>query len=136
MGLRALPLTPPHANFLPNTGVAQSSNHGFNSKRPKFRVLAKQDKGNTKEEPKKQSLFSSVTEALDFSQVRSAQDAELLEEARQATSSGERMSREQVCQIKGLYIYMYLFTIQMCQLSICLYGFVCEFAKWVFLVYV
>lgn len=100
MGLRTLPLTPPHANFLPNIGVTQpsKSNHGFNSKRSKFRVLAKQDKGDKKEEPKKQSLFSSVTEALDFSQVRSEQDAELLEEAREATKSGEKMSREQVFQ--------------------------------------
>ncbi|KAF3433283.1 hypothetical protein FNV43_RR24385 [Rhamnella rubrinervis] len=97
MGLRTLPLTPPHANFLPNIGVTQQpSRHGFNSKRSKFRVLARQDKGgDKKEEPKKQSLFSSVTEALDFSQVRSEQDAELLEEAREATRSGERMNREQ-----------------------------------------
>ncbi|KAG9440063.1 hypothetical protein H6P81_020228 [Aristolochia fimbriata] len=43
----------------------------------------------------KQSLFSSVAEALDFSQVRSAQDAELIEEAREATKSGSRMTREQ-----------------------------------------
>lgn len=40
-------------------------------------------------------MFSSVTEALDFSQVRSAKDAELIDEAREATQSGERMSREQ-----------------------------------------
>ncbi|XP_041995722.1 uncharacterized protein LOC121745841 [Salvia splendens] len=43
---------------------------------------------------RKQNLFESVTEALDFSQVRSARDAELLEEARQATKSGDQMSRE------------------------------------------
>ncbi|KAI3993644.1 hypothetical protein MKX01_002657 [Papaver californicum] len=66
----------------------------------KFRtVWAKQGKDdeNEKEEPKKrkQSLFSSVTEALDFSQVRSAEDAVLIEEARDATKSGKRMNQEQ-----------------------------------------
>lgn len=61
-----------------------------------FKISAKTESGN-EEEPKKskQSLFSSVTEALDFSQVRSAKDAELLEEARENTSSGGRMTREQ-----------------------------------------
>ncbi|KAG6418551.1 hypothetical protein SASPL_120755 [Salvia splendens] len=44
---------------------------------------------------RKQNLFESVTEALDFSQVRSARDAKLLEQARQATKSGDQMSREQ-----------------------------------------
>lgn len=44
----------------------------------------------------KKSLFSSVTEALDFSAVRSTRDAELLDDARQATKAGGRMSREQV----------------------------------------
>lgn len=51
-------------------------------------------KGN--EEGNKQSLFGSITEALDFSQVRSEKDAELLYEARESTKSGERMTREQV----------------------------------------
>lgn len=68
----------------------------------KFRVSAKQEK---QEEKKKQSLFSSVTEALDFSQVRSAEDAQLIEEAREATKSGERMSREQVYILYSSYSY-------------------------------
>lgn len=62
-------------------------------------ISAKAKKEDTQEagkNKKKQSLFSSVTEALDFSQVRSARDAELLDEAREKTQSGERMSREQV----------------------------------------
>lgn len=99
MGLRALPaLTPPRSNFLPNLNVTQfssKSNNGAHKKKSSnFRVLAAEKE----EEPKKskQSLFSSVTEALDFSQVRSAQDAELLEDARQATRIGEKMNREQV----------------------------------------
>lgn len=44
----------------------------------------------------KQSLFGSVTEALDFSQVRSAEDAGLLDEAREATRAGGRMNKAQV----------------------------------------
>ncbi|XP_024026036.1 uncharacterized protein LOC112092934 [Morus notabilis] len=93
MGLRTLPLTPPRTNFLSNLGLTQiSSNHLADNKSSKFRVLAKKEEESQK---KKQSLFSSVTEALDFSQVRSAEDAELLEEARQATRSGEKMTRQQ-----------------------------------------
>ncbi|OVA19667.1 hypothetical protein BVC80_8585g10 [Macleaya cordata] len=62
------------------------------------KVWAKQEeKDNKKEEPKKrkQSLFGSVTEALDFSQVRSAEDAALLDEAREATKSGGKLNKEQ-----------------------------------------
>ncbi|XP_061996244.1 uncharacterized protein LOC133714182 [Rosa rugosa] len=99
--LRTLPVTPPRGSFLSNFGAAESSsksNFKFN-KKSQFRVLAKTEKGEKEEEeePKKrkQSLFSSVTEALDFSQTRSEEDALLLEDARQATKSGEQMSREQ-----------------------------------------
>ena len=100
--LRTLPVTPPHGNFLSNFGAPESlSKSKFRfSKKSQFRVLAKTEKGGKEdeEEPKKrkQSLFSSVTEALDFSQTRSEEDALLLEDARQATKSGEKMSREQV----------------------------------------
>ncbi|XP_010931347.1 uncharacterized protein [Elaeis guineensis] len=60
-------------------------------------VWAKKDASEEKGEAEKskQSLFGSVTEALDFSQVRSSEDAQLLEEAREATRSGGKMSREQ-----------------------------------------
>ncbi|KAG8054932.1 hypothetical protein GUJ93_ZPchr0001g32364 [Zizania palustris] len=47
------------------------------------------------EKGSKQSLFGSITEALDFSQVRSEKDAELLYEAREATKDGGRMTKEQ-----------------------------------------
>lgn len=57
-----------------------------------MRAYAKGD-----EEGDKQSLFGSITEALDFSQVRSEKDAELLYEARESTKGGGRMTREQVC---------------------------------------
>src|SRR4051794_11468242 len=53
--------------------------------------------GNGKErEEDKKSLFTSLTDALDFAAVRSEKDAELLQDARDATKSGEKMSREQV----------------------------------------
>jgi len=99
MGLRALPLPSSHntVSYLPHVAggvrVSKFVKH-------KFRVSAQSEKGK-KEEGKekkqsKQSLFGSVTDALDFSQVRSPEDADLLEDAREATRSGERMSREQV----------------------------------------
>ncbi|KAL3717918.1 hypothetical protein ACJRO7_003104 [Eucalyptus globulus] len=98
MGLRALPLPSSHntVSYLPHVagGVRVSKFVKY-----KFRVSAQSEKGK-KEEGKekkqsKQSLFGSVTDALDFSQVRSPEDADLLEDAREATRSGERMSREQ-----------------------------------------
>ncbi|KAL4620703.1 hypothetical protein ACB092_06G174600 [Castanea dentata] len=98
MGLRTLPLTP-HGNLPSNFGVAQSlSNHRIRfNKSFKFTVSAKSEKDDQKEEPKEsnQSLFGNITEALDFSQVRSAEDAQLLDEAREFTRSGGRMNREQ-----------------------------------------
>ncbi|XP_021296876.1 uncharacterized protein LOC110426103 [Herrania umbratica] len=96
MGLRALPLSPSQNSVPPHVGLPQHfSTHRF-SRSSTYRVSAKKE-NDEKEEPKKskQSLFSSVTEALDFSQVRSVKDAELLGEAREATKSGGRMSREQ-----------------------------------------
>lgn len=66
---------------------------GSVSPRSSVRAYAK---GN--EEGDKQSLFGSITEALDFSQVRSEKDAELLYEARESTKAGGRMTREQVCK--------------------------------------
>lgn len=50
-----------------------------------------------KKEATKTSFFTSITDALDFAQTRSEKDAELLADAREATQSGEKMSREQVC---------------------------------------
>ena len=56
--------------------------------------------GNGKDEKKveKKSIFTSVTDALDFAQVRSDADAELLYDARRATKSGEKMTSEQVAK--------------------------------------
>lgn len=78
-----------HKNF---PGVQNLSNLKSNRTSYRFIVSAKVDENKNKN---KQSLFSSVTEALDFSQVRSVKDAELLQDAREATMSGGRMSRAQ-----------------------------------------
>lgn len=63
-------------------------------------------KENGKEEKKveKKSIFTSVTDALDFAQVRSDADAELLYDARQATKSGEKMNPEQVARISTSFL--------------------------------
>lgn len=103
--LRTLPVTPPHGNFLSNFGAAESlskSNFKFN-KKSQFRVLAKTEKGDKEEEEEEPKKWKqSLLEALDFSQTRSEEDALLLEDARQATKSGEKMSKEQVCNIQVL----------------------------------
>jgi len=91
MAMRALPLTPSKSS-------AFGAHHTMPSFRPSggslrsVRAYAKGDE----EEGNKQSLFGSITEALDFSQVRSEKDAELLYEAREKTKGGGRMTREQV----------------------------------------
>ncbi|KAL2526771.1 hypothetical protein Adt_11831 [Abeliophyllum distichum] len=98
MGLRALPLSSSQSGLLPATGILQKySKYNSNSRTLKFVIFSAKKENGSEEEPKKkkQSLFSSVTEALDFSQVRSSKDAELLDEAAEATQSGERMTREQ-----------------------------------------
>ncbi|GLT94595.1 hypothetical protein SLE2022_123260 [Rubroshorea leprosula] len=98
MGLRTLPLSPSQQGFLPlplplpppppHPLCAGAGRERFKRSCARLRVSA------SKEE-RKPSVFSAITDALDFSQVRSSKDAELLEEARESTSSGERMTREQ-----------------------------------------
>lgn len=103
MGLRALPLSPSQTGFVPSLGVAQNLyKHSLNyNKSFKLRVVsAKSEEEDEKPNRRKQNLFESVTEALDFAQVRSAEDAQLIDEARDATQSGERMTREQVTLIQ------------------------------------
>lgn len=98
MGLGTLPLTPPYyyTSFSSKSGLVNNTKNwrGFNRSK-KLIVSAKQEK-KEEEDKNKQSFFTSVTDALDFSQARSAEDALLIEEAREATKSGEKMSREQV----------------------------------------
>ncbi|XP_058110602.1 uncharacterized protein LOC131253573 [Magnolia sinica] len=99
--MRALPLSSSHNCYCPSIGQLSPSISTCRGavKTPNFGgVWAKlEEKGGEEEEAKKskQSLFGSITEALDFSQVRSAEDALLLEEATEKTKSGGRMSKEQ-----------------------------------------
>ncbi|XP_047940449.1 uncharacterized protein LOC125187844 [Salvia hispanica] len=101
MGLRAVPLSPSQNGLIFSPTHVQPYLHCRRSSlKVGVVVFAKKVNGEEEKEgeaiPKrKQNLFESVTEALDFSQVRSARDAELLEQARQATKSGDQMSREQ-----------------------------------------
>lgn len=120
MGLRALPLSPSQNGFFPNSGITQLgvnqslTKHGAIQRRPKFRrVSAKLENEEEELKKDKQSLFGMVTDALDFAQVRSEEDAQLLEEAREATKSGEKMSKEQVymeqAQKYPLHVYIHGF---------------------------
>ncbi|CAN0919885.1 hypothetical protein LINGRAHAP2_LOCUS31715 [Linum grandiflorum] len=97
--IRASPATTSSSTLtlLPSTSSSSSYLTGNgNQRRRRLRTL--RTGATASEEPKKkskQSLFTSLTDALDFAQVRSEKDAELLEEARENTQSGGRMSREQ-----------------------------------------
>lgn len=103
MGFRVLPLSPSQSGFICKTRIAPSLPKYHGRRNNSFVVLSARKDDNTsepkKEKQQQQSLFSSVTEALDFSQVRSEKDAELLEDAREATKSGGRMSKEQVINL-------------------------------------
>lgn len=94
MGFGALHLSPSPSGFASNVGFAQNLSSYRLNRVSTLRVHAKKEE----QDPKKssQSLFSNITEALDFSQVRSREDAQLLEDARETTRSGSQMSREQV----------------------------------------
>ncbi|KAJ0975506.1 hypothetical protein J5N97_017471 [Dioscorea zingiberensis] len=100
MSMRALPLSSSQ-NCCPPFTVLSSNSKALKGNETYINyggVKAMSEKnGGQKEEPKKskQSLFTNLTEALDFSQVRSSEDAQLLEEAREATKSGGKMSQEQ-----------------------------------------
>ncbi|KAH9608991.1 hypothetical protein KSS87_001919 [Heliosperma pusillum] len=99
MGFRTLPLSSSQNGLLPQPlPSTRSTIRYIRAGHRQLRVVsAKNEDEGDKEESKqsKQSLFTSITDALDFAQVRSAQDAELLENAREATKSGGQMSREQ-----------------------------------------
>ncbi|KAA0067508.1 hypothetical protein IC582_023968 [Cucumis melo] len=90
-------ISPSHGGFPSQLGQGWKSVRGRPDRRSSnLRVMA--EKGEERESvggENKKSLFSSVTEALDFSAVRSSRDAELLDDARQATKAGGRMTREQ-----------------------------------------
>ncbi|KAL0914937.1 hypothetical protein M5K25_015329, partial [Dendrobium thyrsiflorum] len=100
MGMRALPLSSSH-NCFPKSISLSSKSITLRCNRAITRVggiwATAEQNGEEEGEQKisKQSLFSSITEALDFSQARSSQDAQLIEEAKEATKSGGKMNREQ-----------------------------------------
>ncbi|CAD5184332.1 uncharacterized protein LOC135595190 [Musa acuminata AAA Group] len=101
MEMRALPLSSSHNCCPPTLGSCNSRcapRASACSVRP-GRVWAMTEEKKSGEEgatkKSKQSLFGSITEALDFSQVRSSQDAVLIEDAREITRSGKKMTREQ-----------------------------------------
>ncbi|CAH8333144.1 unnamed protein product [Eruca vesicaria subsp. sativa] len=95
MGLRALPLQH-NAGFISTTKVPISRNWPRISRNPRWVVVsAKQEKDEEKKREDETSLFTRLTDALDFAQVRSEKDAELLYEAREATKSGGKMNKEQ-----------------------------------------
>lgn len=102
MGLRALPLSPSQNGLFPNSGITQFGTnkslikHGAIKRTSKFRRVSAKSENEEESKKEKQSLFGMVTDALDFAQVRSEADAELLEEAREATKSGKKMNKEQV----------------------------------------
>lgn len=106
MSMRTLSLSSSQNYYIPPSIVQSSANNalkgnGNSIKYGGIKAMAEKNDGQ-KEKPKeksKQSLFTNLTDALDFSQVRSSQDAQLLEEAREATKTGGKMSREQVCSI-------------------------------------
>jgi hypothetical protein len=58
------------------------------------RAAGKENQGKGEEEEEKKSLFTRLTDALASAAVRSNKDAALLQEARQATKLGDKMSRE------------------------------------------
>ncbi|KAF7031380.1 hypothetical protein CFC21_042719 [Triticum aestivum] len=101
MAMRALALSP-----------SQSSSFGLHQSMPSFkpssasparpvRAYAKADEQEEeKKKVPKQSLFGNITEALDFSQVRSEKDAELLYEARDSIKDEGRMTREQYAALR------------------------------------
>ncbi|CAL9098044.1 hypothetical protein MUK42_37769 [Musa troglodytarum] len=101
MDMRALPLSSSH-NCCPATLRSCTSRCAPRpsacSVRP-GRVWAMTEEKKSGEEggtkKSKQSLFGSIAEALDFSQVRSSEDAVLIEDAREVTRSGKKMTREQ-----------------------------------------
>ncbi|XP_042506005.1 uncharacterized protein LOC122082475 [Macadamia integrifolia] len=103
MGLTAFPLSSSQS-YYPSFGAAlqNTSSARFHKSYNPRRICANLDENDTEGETKKskQSLFTSLTDALDFSQVRSAQDAQLLEEAREVTSSGEKMTREEYAALR------------------------------------
>ncbi|XP_021738383.1 uncharacterized protein LOC110704874 [Chenopodium quinoa] len=97
MGFRTLPLSSSQNGILQSSIAPQTMRRHNYRQSNILRVVSakKEDEKEQQPKKKKQSLFTSVTDALDFAQARSAEDAQLIEEARETTSSGRQMNREQ-----------------------------------------
>ena len=105
MAMRALALSPSQSSSF---GLHQSMPSSFkpSSASPRsVKAYAKADEEEEEKKVPKQSLFGNITEALDFSQVRSEKDAELLYEARDSIKDEGRMTREQVYIIYSILNY-------------------------------
>ncbi|KAJ4751049.1 Potassium transporter [Rhynchospora pubera] len=96
MEMRVLPLSSSQSYLPPSFGSKIISSKPNSVSVKSIKVYAsKEGTDGSEKEGSKQSLFTSLTDALDFSQVRSEKDAELLYEAREATKRGGMMSRDQ-----------------------------------------
>ncbi|KAJ3703162.1 hypothetical protein LUZ61_006867 [Rhynchospora tenuis] len=96
MEMRVLPLSSSQSYLPPSFGSKNLSFKPNSISVKSIKVYAsKEGTDGSEKEGSKQSLFTSLTDALDFSQVRSEKDAELLYEAREATKQGGMMSRDQ-----------------------------------------
>eukprot|EP00271_Cylindrocystis_brebissonii_P004865 TRINITY_DN16785_c0_g1_i1.p1 TRINITY_DN16785_c0_g1~~TRINITY_DN16785_c0_g1_i1.p1 ORF type:complete len:186 (+),score=22.53 TRINITY_DN16785_c0_g1_i1:188-745(+) len=91
--------SPHHTNKV--RGLRQSVCLPVYSTRP-GPLLIKAEKGTIQgpEEEEKESLFTSITNALDFTAVRSEADAKLLRDAKMATKMGEKMTQQQYGALK------------------------------------
>ena len=106
MAMRSLALSPSQSSSF---GLHQSMPSSFKPSSASARSVKAYAKADEEEEEEKkvpkQSLFGNITEALDFSQVRSEKDAELLYEARDSIKDEGRMTREQVYIIYSILNY-------------------------------
>jgi hypothetical protein len=100
MEMRVLPLSSSQ-NYLPPRFGSNNAlfKPNFNSLNSEKVYASKEGKNGSTKGEAKQSLFTNLTDALDFAQVRSEEDAELLYEAREATKAGGMMTRVQVIWI-------------------------------------
>ncbi|GAB2288172.1 hypothetical protein Dimus_022514 [Dionaea muscipula] len=108
MAMRSLPSSKPHLGVI--VAAPPQSHSGFPGHSKYYRVKAVVSAKSSEEEEEeeeqggkrnnKKSLFTSLTDALDFAQVRSAKDAKLLDDATEATQSGRRMTREQYAALR------------------------------------
>ncbi|KAF3321839.1 hypothetical protein FCM35_KLT14055 [Carex littledalei] len=93
MEMRVLSLSSSQ-NYLPPSFGSKNTSSCFKPNSIKVYASKEGEDSSAKGETK-QSLFTTLTDALDFSQIRSEKDAELLYEARESTKDGGRMTKDQ-----------------------------------------